>query len=102
MSSVTGVSCFPLFTVGHMSSSLFLILFSMKTPLGKIGPWFGLCGKIPGELSCLINLAVYKIAVNSEFIFEAYREKEKIGDKMGKGKIITFKLCPDASWCILK
>lgn len=49
----------------------------------------------------MLNEFVFKMAANAEFIFEAYKEKEKVGDKMAKGKIITFKLRLDALWCIL-
>lgn len=79
-----------------VSSSLFPIAFSMKYS------WFDLHAEIPRELSsCFMNLIVFKMAVNAEFIFEACKEKEKVGDTMAKGKIIMFKLCPDALWCIL-
>lgn len=94
-----------LFSTLHCWAYVFLLVSYFifhETPLDKIWTWFDLHGEIPEELSsCLINLAVFEIAAQAEFIFEAYRVKEKVGDKMGKGKIITFKLCPDALWCIL-
>lgn len=74
----------------------------LETALDQIWTCFDLLGKIPGELSFyLMNLAVFKIAVSSEFIFEAHRKKEKVGQQMGKEKMIVSKLCLHASRCVL-
>lgn len=82
MSSVTGVSCYAVFTVGHMSSSLFLSLLSMELILTKSELDIMFLVKYPesflNEFSCFRDYSQCRIYIGSN------RETEKVLVNSGK------------------